>query len=330
MKISLVAAVARNGVIGRGGTIPWRLSEDMAHFRELTMGHPVIMGRRTWESLPDRFRPLPGRRNVVVTRNPDWHVVGAERAGSLEEALESLHGSVAAFVIGGAEIYREAMPLADELLLTEIDDDVEGDTFFPDWDRGAFEESSRESHVSESGIPFSFVTYSRKRTSTEAGRDQLSTLASVAELFDGAGIAYWLFGGWAVDFYAGSITRAHADIDMAVWHEDLSRISALLEGDRWRHVPTPDDDGGTGYERGTVRLEVTYLVRDDEGRIFTPLRDRRAQWSEGAFGDDERELHGVRSRLIGLSTLTHGKSSSRDDPDDAAKDRADFGVLSSL
>ena len=93
MKISLVAAVARNGVIGRGGTIPWRLPEDMAHFRELTMGHPVIMGRRTWESLPDRFRPLPGRRNVVVTRNPDWHADGAERAGSLEEALELLRGA---------------------------------------------------------------------------------------------------------------------------------------------------------------------------------------------------------------------------------------------
>ena len=95
-------------------------------------------------------------------------------------------------------------------------------------------------------------------------------------------------------------------------------------------MPTPDDNGGTGYERGAVRLELTYLVRDDEGRIFTPLRDRQAQWSERAFGNDDRELHGVRSRLIDLSTLTHGKSSSRDDPEDAAKDRADFSVLSSL
>jgi len=330
VKISLVAAVAQNGVIGRGGTIPWRLSEDMVHFRALTIGHPVIMGRRTWESIPDRFRPLPGRRNVVVSRNPEWAETGAERADSLEDALDLLDGTSEVFVIGGAELYRAALPFADELLLTEIDDDVEGDTFFPDWDRDAFEESSREPRQSESGIPFSFVVYSRKRASPEAGHEQLSALANVTELFDRAGIVYWLFGGWAVDFYAGSITRAHADIDMAVWHDDLSRISALLEGDGWRHAPTADDDGGTGYERGAVRLELTYLVRDHEGRVFTPLRDRQALWPEGAFGDDERELLGVRSRLIGLAALTRGKSCSRDDPEDAAKDRADFGVLSAL
>ena len=137
MKVSLVAAVARGGVIGRGGAIPWRIPEDAQRFRTLTMGHPVVMGRRTWDSLPDRFRPLPGRRNVVVTRNRAWHA-------------------------DGAELYAEALPLADELLLTEIDADVEGDTFFPSWDRAAFEEESREQHVSESGIPFSFVRYRRR------------------------------------------------------------------------------------------------------------------------------------------------------------------------
>src|SRR5215470_9451728 len=106
MKLAIVAAAARGGVIGRGNRIPWRLPEDMAHFRELTTGHPVVMGRRTWESLPARFRPLPDRRNVVVTRNPDWSAAGAERTGSVDEALLLLEDESEVFVIGGAEIYR--------------------------------------------------------------------------------------------------------------------------------------------------------------------------------------------------------------------------------
>jgi hypothetical protein len=159
---------------------------------------------------------------------------------------------------------------------------------------------------------------------------QLSALASVDALFEQAGVAYWLFGGWAVDFYAGSITRAHDDIDVAVWLEDLPRISALLDENDWSHAPSPDEDGGTGYERGAVRLELTFLVRDDDGRIFTPLRDLQAQWPESAFAEDARELLGVRSRLIALVALTRGKSSARDDPEEGAKDRADFGVLSQL
>jgi dihydrofolate reductase len=163
LKISLVAAVARGGVIGREGTIPWRISEDARRFREMTIGHPVVMGRRTWESLPDRFRPLPGRRNVVVTRNPEWREDGAERAGSLEDALGLLADAERVSVIGGAQLYADALPLADELLLTEIDLAVEGDTFFPEWDRAAFEEVAREQQVSEDGIPFAFVTFARKR-----------------------------------------------------------------------------------------------------------------------------------------------------------------------
>jgi dihydrofolate reductase len=161
LKIALVAAVAQGGVIGRDGTIPWRIPEDARRFREVTIGHPVVMGRRTWESLPDRFRPLPGRRNVVVTRTPGWHADGAERAGSLEEALRLLEGAERVSVIGGAQLYAEALPLADELLLTEIDLEVEGDTFFPDWDRPAFDETSREEHVSEDGVPLAFVRYAR-------------------------------------------------------------------------------------------------------------------------------------------------------------------------
>jgi dihydrofolate reductase len=162
VKLALVAAVARGGVIGRAGTIPWRLPEDMARFRALTRGHPVVMGRKTWDTLPARFRPLPGRRNVVVTRNPGWSGEGAERAASLEDALRLVDGAERVFVIGGGELYAEALPLADELLLTEIDVDVEGDTAFPSWNRAEFEEATREQHVAENGTPFSFVTYVRR------------------------------------------------------------------------------------------------------------------------------------------------------------------------
>jgi Aminoglycoside-2''-adenylyltransferase len=158
---------------------------------------------------------------------------------------------------------------------------------------------------------------------------QLSALARVSELFEQAGIAYWLFGGWAVDFYAGSVTRGHDDIDVAVWLDDLPRIAELLRDDGWRHAPRDDEDGGTGYECGRVRLELTYLVRDGEG-IYTPLRDGQAAWSKEAFADDVGDLRGVRSRLLGLAALMHGKSSPRDDPEEAAKDRADLKRLSDL
>lgn len=162
MRVSLVAAVAHGGVIGRDGGIPWHLPEDMARFRELTTGHAVVMGRRTWDSLPERFRPLPGRRNVVVTRDPGWHADGAERAGSVEEALALLANAPRVLVIGGAEIYAAALPLADELLITEVELQVEGDTVFPPFDRETFVETARERHVSAIGIPFAFVTYVRR------------------------------------------------------------------------------------------------------------------------------------------------------------------------
>ncbi len=161
MTIALVAAIARGGVIGRDNTIPWHITEDVAHFKALTTGHPVVMGRRTWCSLPDCFRPLPDRRNVVITRNPAWHGDGAERAGSLGDALELLDGEPLVFVIGGAEIYAAALPVADELVLTEVDLDIDGDTFFPPFDRSVFTEVSRERHVSADGTPFSFVVYRR-------------------------------------------------------------------------------------------------------------------------------------------------------------------------
>jgi hypothetical protein len=159
---------------------------------------------------------------------------------------------------------------------------------------------------------------------------QLSALARASQLLEEAGIAYWLFGGWAVDFYAGSVTRAHDDLDAAVWLEDLPRIAALLEADGWHHAPEPGEDGGTGYEQGAVRLELTFLVRDDDGRIYTPLRHGRAAWSQEALADDVRELDGVSAKLIALAPLMRGKSSPRDDPEEAAKDRADFRELSQL
>lgn len=143
-----------------------------------------------------------------------------------------------------------------------------------------------------------------------------------------ARIEYWLFGGWAVDFYAGSVTRPHDDVDIAVWLADVPRIAELLEGDGWRHAPDEDEDGGTGYERDEVRLELTYLVREGDA-VFTPLRDGRGTWSEEALGTDVGELRGVRARLVALEPLRRGKSQPRDDPADAAKDRADFERLSS-
>jgi Aminoglycoside-2''-adenylyltransferase/GrpB protein len=164
----------------------------------------------------------------------------------------------------------------------------------------------------------------------ELAAQQLSALARVSDLLEQVGIAHWLFGGWAVDFYAGSATRAHCDLDLAVWLEDLPRIAELLQDDGWRHAPFDDEDGGTGYEQGAVRLELTYLVRDSDGRVFTPLRNGQAAWPEETFADDVGELRGVRSRLLGLASLMHGKSSPRDDPEDAAKDRADFSRLSGL
>jgi dihydrofolate reductase len=162
MTVSLVAAVARGGVIGRDGGIPWRIPEDMTRFRELTTGHAVVMGRRTWESLPDQFRPLPGRDNVVVTRNPDWSAQGADRAGSIEDALELLESAPRVFVIGGGEIYTAALPFADELLLTEIEAEIEGDTIFPAWSRDEFDEVERRKGVTEGGTRFAFVRYVRR------------------------------------------------------------------------------------------------------------------------------------------------------------------------
>lgn len=162
MELVLIAAVARNGAIGRGGVMPWHLPEDLAHFKRLTMGCPVVMGRRTWDSLPPRFRPLPGRRNVVVTRNPGWQADGAEAVSSLEAALEGLAEAGTVFVIGGGELYAQALPRVDRLELTEIELDVpDADTFFPAFDRTAFSAESRGEGRSADGLGYRFLSYRR-------------------------------------------------------------------------------------------------------------------------------------------------------------------------
>lgn len=165
---------------------------------------------------------------------------------------------------------------------------------------------------------------------SEPSRDHLDALARVDSLLAERAIDYWLFGGWAVDFHVGSVSRAHDDVDIAVWLDDVQRIAELLEGEGWRHAPEPDEDGGTGYDRDGVRLELTFLVRDGDGRVCTPFAHGLGAWPDGTFVSDVLELEGVRARVISRTSLTHGKSSSREDPADTAKDRADFERLAGI
>lgn len=160
MKLGLIYARARNGVIGVQGQLPWHLPEDLAHFKARTQGCPVIMGRKTWDSLPPRFRPLPGRRNLVVTRQPQWQAEGAERAGSLDEALALCADMPLAWVIGGAELYALAAPRADLAEVTLIDRDYEGDAFAPSLGAG-WVEIARSRHVAANGLPHEFISYRR-------------------------------------------------------------------------------------------------------------------------------------------------------------------------
>lgn len=159
-RINLIYARAANGVIGADGGLPWHLPEDLAHFKRTTLGAPVVMGRKSWDSLPPRFRPLPGRRNLVVTRQPDWHAAGAERANSLADAFARAGNAPELWVIGGAQVYAEAEPLAQRAIVTEIARDFAGDAFAPTLGP-AWRETAREAHVSADGLPFAFVTYER-------------------------------------------------------------------------------------------------------------------------------------------------------------------------
>ncbi len=161
MQINLIWAQARNRVIGKDGTMPWHLPEDLAHLKRTTLGCPVIMGRKTWDSIPAKFRPLPGRTNIVLTRQTDWNENGAQRAFDLGDALlfcEQLASKPEiVWVIGGAQIYAQAMPLAHQAVVTEIEADIEGDSFAPQFDAD-WRETARQSHVSSNGLHYSFVT----------------------------------------------------------------------------------------------------------------------------------------------------------------------------
>jgi len=159
--VAMIWAQARGGVIGDADTIPWRLPEDQARFKQLTAGAAVLMGRRTWDSLPERFRPLPGRRNIVITRSAGWTASGAEVASTPQAAL-AVAGAAPLWIIGGGEIYRTFLPLADRLEVTEIDLEVAGDTVAPTVDNQWERVEATEWLVSTSGIRYRFLTYDRE------------------------------------------------------------------------------------------------------------------------------------------------------------------------
>jgi dihydrofolate reductase len=157
-RIYLIAAVASNGVIGAGGQLPWHLAEDLRHFKKLTLGHPIVMGRKTWASLG---KALPGRENIVVTGSPGYEAPGAAVASSLSGALALCAGEELVFIIGGHRLFAESLPLASGLVLTEIKRDYEGDTWFPEFDRSDWREAQREAHTAANGMRFDFVLYER-------------------------------------------------------------------------------------------------------------------------------------------------------------------------
>lgn len=161
--LSLIVAYSSNRVIGKNNQMPWRLPSDLAHFKRQTSGHPIIMGRKTWESLG---RPLPNRHNIVVTRRAQGDFTGATVVGSLEDAFAAVSDQSTAYVIGGAELYVQALALIDEVIATEIDAEIDGDTYFPELVANAWVETKREAQPEENGLNFSFVTYHRRAVKT--------------------------------------------------------------------------------------------------------------------------------------------------------------------
>lgn len=158
-QITLIAACAANRCIGKDNSIPWYIPEDFAFFKAFTLGKPIIMGRKTWESLPRK--PLPGRRNIIITRQAGYSAEGAETAPDLETALSMCQNQDETVIIGGAQIYAQALPFATDIRLTEIDLDVEGDAHFPEFSRTDWQENSRSSHTGTDGIRYDFVHYRR-------------------------------------------------------------------------------------------------------------------------------------------------------------------------
>ena len=161
-EIIIIAAVAKNRVIGKDNTLIWNIPEDMAHFKTLTAGQTVVMGRKTWESLPPRFRPLPGRRNIVISRQADYAAPGAEVTDALDQALKLASTAESIFIIGGEQIYTQAMAVADRLEITEVDLEPEGDAWFPEIGAADWDVTQKNTPSSQSGTGFSFVTYRRK------------------------------------------------------------------------------------------------------------------------------------------------------------------------
>jgi dihydrofolate reductase len=157
--LSLIVALANDNVIGVNNTLPWHLPEDLKRFRTLTTGHHIIMGRKTYESLG---RLLPGRTTVIVTRNKDYKLEGALIAHSLESAVALCKNDDEVFLTGGAELYQDGLKFADKLYITEVDLSVEGDAYFPEFDLNLWLETSREALTSAQGLPFSYVTYTRR------------------------------------------------------------------------------------------------------------------------------------------------------------------------
>jgi len=160
----MVYARARNGVIGKQGQLPWHLPEDLAHFKRTTLGQPVVMGRVTWESLPEKFRPLPGRSNVVVSRQPSFSASGAQVAVSLEAAMALFPPTEVIWLIGGAQLYAQGLSIASQIVVTEIDADCEGDAYAPSLSPSDWIETQRTSHVSAQGLTYHLVTLQKINT----------------------------------------------------------------------------------------------------------------------------------------------------------------------
>ena len=170
----------------------------------------------------------------------------------------------------------------------------------------------------------------REQQQASSAEEQLAAIASLSRVLDRQGVDYWLFGGWAVDFWAGDVTREHDDIDIAAWRDDYDAIGAALEAAGWRHAPVENEVVGTRYERGSALVEFTFVVGADDGGVLVLLEEGPVVWSTEPFGHDRRELRGVGCRVLPLGLLRAGKSTPREGAADAAKDRADFEALSHL
>ena len=160
--------------------------------------------------------------------------------------------------------------------------------------------------------------------------DQLAAIKSLSRTLDDEAIDYWLFGGWAVDFWVGRVTRVHDDIDVAAWRDDYEAIGTVLQAVGWRHTPVPDEVVGTRYQWGTAQVEFTFMTTDTDGRVVIPLPDHPIVWSAEPLGHQRRELRDVNSRTIPLALLRAGKASAREGSAETAKDRSDAQALSAL